>query len=404
MESHWLSKWKNILLWSFLIVVLFGVFMRVKIIWEVPFLVQKNLQHAHSHFAFSGWMSQWIMVYMIDFIQKKNPVANYQNKFQLLLYTHWGISIAMLISFTIWGYQLPSILISTISIFFTYLFAYWVWLELKKIPTYQYPKVWYQSALFFLVISSFGTFVLAWMMATKSITQDWYLSSIYYYLHFQYNGWFWFGISGILAEKIRDTPTNKKLNTWASQCFIWSCIPTFLLSLLWLQLPVWLMIICVLGTILQTIGILIWLKLIWKSWKNQLSNILPNWIFWLVGLAILTKYVLQLLSNFPEISHMAFGFRNVVIAYLHLILLTTYSVITLIELLKQDLSYKIIVKYTLIFILVGIVINQLLLGIHGIFSIDYRLIPNIHWYLFFASVWILAGSVWLNFSFFRKKS
>jgi hypothetical protein len=37
-------------------------------------------------------------------------------------------------------------------------------------------------------------------MATKNIHQNEYLASIYYYLHFQYNGWFFFACMGLLFD------------------------------------------------------------------------------------------------------------------------------------------------------------------------------------------------------------
>nr|HMP31465.1 hypothetical protein [Saprospiraceae bacterium] len=58
--------WIKISLLSFLVVALLGTLMRYKIAYDFPFFNQKNLQHAHSHFAFVGWVSQLLMLYIID--------------------------------------------------------------------------------------------------------------------------------------------------------------------------------------------------------------------------------------------------------------------------------------------------------------------------------------------------
>ena len=42
---------------NLLIVAILGTLMRYKIEFEFPYFDQKNIQHAHSHFAFTGWIS-----------------------------------------------------------------------------------------------------------------------------------------------------------------------------------------------------------------------------------------------------------------------------------------------------------------------------------------------------------
>ena len=63
--------WLKISLLNLLIVAILGLLMRYKIGFEFPFLDQKHLQHSHSHFAFSGWISHTLMVLMVYFIQTK---------------------------------------------------------------------------------------------------------------------------------------------------------------------------------------------------------------------------------------------------------------------------------------------------------------------------------------------
>ena len=59
-------------------------------------------------------------------------------------------------------------------------------------------------------------------------------------------------------------------------------------------------------------------------WKN--IPFVLRYILLFVGFALSIKFLLQLGSTIPAISQLAFGFRPIVIAYLHLVLL---AIITL---------------------------------------------------------------------------
>ena len=54
----------RLLLLNLLIVASLGVLMRYKIAFEFPFFNQKNIQHAHSYFAFSGWVTQALLFFI----------------------------------------------------------------------------------------------------------------------------------------------------------------------------------------------------------------------------------------------------------------------------------------------------------------------------------------------------
>src|SRR5674476_1365823 len=70
--------------------------------------------------------------------------------------------------------------------------------DLKRLPSKSVSHLWFKSALIFNIISSIGAFALAYMLANKMQHPSWYLATIYYFLHFQYNGWFFFTCMGLL--------------------------------------------------------------------------------------------------------------------------------------------------------------------------------------------------------------
>jgi hypothetical protein len=243
------------------------------------------------------------------------------------------------------------------------------------------------------VFSSIGTFALAYMMATKNVPQDFYLSSIYFYLHFQYNGWFWFACTGLFVSLLPSDLKNTRQNEMVFQLFSWSCLPAYLLSVLWLKLPVWVYALAVISSIVQVFA---WLKLVQLSLpifklNPRISGFLKI-LFIGIAFCVTLKLLLQFGSVFPAISKLAFGFRPIVIAYLHLVLLAIISGFLLTYLYTNELVHRSTkTMFFLIVFIVGVFLNELLLAIQGIFSFNYVLIPNANEMLFMVALILLAG-------------
>src|SRR6218665_1344351 len=107
-----LRKWFGWGLLNLSIVALYGVTMRYKIAFDFPFFEQKNLLHAHSHFAFSGWISQFLYAGLVLIVFPYLDKAK-QRKYHVLLALNLLASFGMLIAFTIQGYKAISISFST---------------------------------------------------------------------------------------------------------------------------------------------------------------------------------------------------------------------------------------------------------------------------------------------------
>ena len=108
----------RLLLPAFTLLALFGVVMRYKIGWEFPYLNQKNLQHAHSHFAFAGWVSQCLMAAMVACLP---TLAG--TRYRRLLAANIITAYGMLLAFAAQGYGLYAIAFSTLSIFVSVAFS-----------------------------------------------------------------------------------------------------------------------------------------------------------------------------------------------------------------------------------------------------------------------------------------
>lgn len=396
------TSWIKISLLNLTIVALLGVIMRYKIGFEFPFLNQKYLQHSHSHFAFSGWVSQILMVFMVDFLQRKAKSINFFKRYNLILISNLICAYGMLVFFIIQGYGAISIFFSTASIFVAFWFAFYYFKDLAKYAPDSFAGKWFKVALLFNLLSTLGTFYLAYMMASKNVVHNIYLSSVYFYLHFQYNGWFLFACFGLFFDYFKIPKT--KTSTLFFNTLTLSCIPTFGLSILWLKLPKWLYIVVVIFAVIQTVY---WFSFLYKIYINRKSILISstkflNTLLVFIGIALSLKFILQLGTTIPELGKLAFGFRTIVIAYLHLVLLAIISLFLLYYAYSNfgNISKNVLLGLKIFF--VGVVLNELILAIQGFASFSYTLIPFTNEFLFIAAI-ILFGGILIQFLSFRAK-
>ncbi len=396
--SFRLLYWLKISFFNLLVVAIIGLVLRYKIAFSLPFIDQKHLLHGHSHFAFSGWVTQALMAFMIDYLSRTKGL-NLFPKYQWLLWANLITAYGMLFSFPFQGYGFYSISFSTLSIINSWAFTIIFWKDLNRISNKAIVILWFKAALFFNAISAIGAFSLAFMMANKIVHQNWYLLAIYFFLHFQYNGWFFFGCMGLFLEKklvgIQQIKRQKQI-FWL---FTGACLPAYFLSALWLPMPTWAFIMIVVASILQLIA---WIFLI----KQIVTNYIPfsvnqngptKWLLLFSGTALTIKLLLQTASTIPSISTLAFGFRPIVIAYLHLILLGMISLFLLANFLSAqliNLNKKLLIGIS-IFVF-GIIFNECLLMTQGIAAIVEQSVNSINELLLLAAGVLFAGLLLLN--------
>lgn len=399
-------RWLRISILNLLIVSVIGVILRYKILYSLPFFDQKHLLHGHSHFAFAGWITQALMALLVTYLCRQNATIVFK-KYERLLIINLITAYGMLISFPIEGYGFFSILFSTLSIFVSYTFAIIYWKDLNRLPEKSISHYWFKAALIFNAISSAGAFSLAIMMVTKTIHQNWYLAAIYFFLHFQYNGWFFFSCMGLLNEKIQPLVSeNSKLKKifWL---FAIACIPAYFLSALWLKIPLIIYVLVIAAALLQVIAWGWLVKLIKNNWRLIKQQIPPTatWILAFSAAALSIKLLLQLGSVIPALSDLAFGFRPIVIGYLHLVLLgvITLFILGYIFAFKQLFISKTSLMALWIFT-AGILFNETLLMIQGVSAMYYVNVPYINELLLFAALLMFSGLLVLNMSQVKRNS
>ncbi len=385
-------RWLQISLASLLFVALLGTLMRYKIAFDFPFLKQKFLQHAHSHFAFAGWISQGLFLLVLKELDKR--MDGIAKRYNPILSLNIFFSIGMCVAFILGGYWWLSIFFSTcvtiISLIFSIMFYSDSKLTQNVISEKKYILIdrWYYSALAFNALSIFGTIALSYLMVQKTGSQTQTLSAIYFYLHFQYNGWFLFALLGLLFSRFANS-VSVKIQQLLFHVFLPTTVLNYLLSIMWLPMPVLLYSLVVISSVAQVI---VWVLFSKEIKKYTFLDKNSMWFFRLMWFAFTLKLFLQVGSVIPFVSHLAYSLRSIVIAYLHLALLVLTSCYLLFELFAQIRNE---IPRAFYWFYGFVIFNEILLAAQGISGVFYFLIPGLQQILFAVSVIMCVNLIWL---------
>ncbi len=368
MKPLTLQVWARWAIFNLLIVSCLGLLMRLKILLPLPWVDQRFTLHAHSHFAFAGWVSQALMFLIAAVLFRKEWEESLPGRYTNLLLLNLLASYGMLISFFLQGYAAASITFSTLSVLVSYLFLWFCQKDITREDRSSSWWKWLQIALIFNVLSSVGTFFLAYVMAAEPGNTRLRLASVYFYLHFQYNGWFFFGCLGLFQHWL----AGKKIAIPFDRALFWlltlACFPAYFLSLPWLRMPSPVTILLILTAIIQLGAWMWWWKGVhtfWKQVRREFPGIVRAALL-LVAIATTSKFILQIGSGIPALSQMVFGLRPIVIAYLHLVLLGMVSLFLVAWFyLHGGIATNRNVRWGIRLFAVGIILNELLLMIQG---------------------------------------
>jgi len=109
----------------------------------------------------------------------------------------------MLITFPLQGYGLYSIIISTLHMLFSVILLFRFNRETRL--TNSEPIRFARMASLFFILSSVGPFAVGILAANGLGHTSWYHLAVYFYLHFQYNGAFTFGVFSLLFHWLEKT-------------------------------------------------------------------------------------------------------------------------------------------------------------------------------------------------------
>lgn len=385
-----LKRQLNIALCYFLAIQIIGLFLRGLYIFPVSGVNFKYVLHGHSHIALLGWVFTVIFVaYILTFLspeQQEKKVYDY-------LFIGMQISlVGMLVTFPLVGYKPISIIFSTLHILLSYGFAWHLLKDLKHSNTVAVK--WVRWSIFFMLLSSLGPWTLGPLVALKQAHTPLYYLAIYFYLHFQYNGWFTFASFALFFQWVGKQQVTKRQESILNMMVI-ATLSGFLLSALWLKPTGSLYMIGFGSAVIQIFAFIYCLPFIRIFAKHSIKNkgqfLLGAFVLACYGL----KVIFQLVSAVPIMAEFAYLNRNIIIGYIHLVFLgfiSLYFIFYFIQIEWWSLSKKIGLPGLFLFVS-GFVLSEGLLFIQPVLLQFSYLIPNYYFWLFISSAIMPIGTL-----------
>lgn len=399
------KRWIEIALINFTVVALAGFTMRYKINFRLPFVNQRYLMHAHSNFAFVGWVAIALMVLMVRHLIRNKVETNYL-KYNRILILDLIFAYGAFVAFIIQGYDFWSNTFSLVSILISYFFIYYYWKDLNKMKDHDFSASWWLKAgLVLWALSSAGAIWLAYLLANFVKVQDYYFAALYFFLHFQYNGWFLFVCFGIFFSYMRrlglDVERKSKRLFYVMSILV---IPSYFLSIFWLNLPGYMHWTANISGLCQIFILILFIDVLRKvaGSKEVKFHSATRWLWTLVCVAYIIKLSLMTLSIIPYLSHFAFGYRPVVIGYLHLsfVGVTSLFIFGYINEFIHRFKGRVRTPGAIIFV-IGFVAQELILMFQGLEAMNVEPVKNANILLFYCAILMVIGLVWITYGIIK---
>jgi hypothetical protein len=370
----------------FLVAVL-GLMLRSYLLADFFPFDYRNLLHGHSHFAFGGWIQPvlvWLILKYMPFLANQISYHHWRNIVWLTLFSAYG----MLFSFPLEGYAAVSITFSTIAVAAGIYLSAAVWKASKKYNS-QTAVRFLRTGLFFQLLSFAGPFAIGPLIAIGKAGSVLYFDAVYFYLHFQYNGWFLFAalaVLYVLLERQKPTKYGKRVH----QLFYLSTVPAYCLSMLWHQPNGVFFVIGGSAAMVQLAGMFYFIKDAAVPVRKRKSFI--SRMLFLAGSAFVLKLLLQAMSALPFIASLAYVQRNFIIAYLHLVLLGCFSILFFALVLQKCNIHNHLFRWGFVAFFVAFITTEVLLVSQALTVTLHFYIPALPYLLFVCSVLFPAGA------------
>lgn len=356
----------------FIITALSGLWMRATPFLPPQSMPYSNILHGHSHLAILGWAFLGVFIILLSLLW---PAITNKQHAVILTATIFIVSIIMFIAFLMQGYGLFSIIMSTVHIFVEYWAILFIYKQLKTANGFpRIGSLFIKGALITLFISSIGPFTLAYVAANKLQDTALFDMAIYFYLHFQYNGWLFLCLVGtflcILHHKgIKIHHPFIKISYWL---YFISLFPWYFSSILWADLGVYSNVLAVIGNVSQwgaVLLLLLGIKSIWLSIRKETSKFIAICLI-IIFILLLLKSTMELGLIIPSLGELVYKTRSIIIGYLHFTLLglisgfilTQYLMIHMIDSAKKSVQIGFTIFFT------GFLLNEALLFLTGLLS------------------------------------
>ena len=362
-----------------------GLALRYSFIGDVG-MNYRYLTHAHSHVAMLGWVYLMLFLLIVHyFISDKKAVFN-----TLFWVTEFTV-IGMMLSFPFQGYAIISITFSTLHIFCSYFFVYLIWKRQKtgSLVTQKMLK----AALIFMLLSTLGVWCLGPAVSVLGPASAFYQIAIQFFLHFQFNGWFLFAVIALFFHvlQLRDS---KQFRLFFLLLLV-STVLTLGLPIFWFAPHIGLYWINTLGVLMQLIALIVFLNLIkpYQLFLLKNNSKLTIYMYAFAIFCLVLKIGIQLLSLIPEVSEVIYQHRNLVIGFIHLLMLGVITGFLFAFILQNKwVTFNTSLNFGIYIFIFGFVLTELILIIQGgMFYFGAGVLPHYYLYLLVSSILLPLG-------------
>jgi hypothetical protein len=178
-------------------------------------------------------------------------------------------------------------------------------------------------------------------------------------------------------------------------------IPALCLSLLWHGYNIYIRAIAFIGCALVLLSLLFFSRFAFnKKIYTQPVSVLARNLLILSIVSFVIKMILQMGTIIPALGNAVFGYRPIIIGFLHLVFLGFVSFYILFNLLNAGMfsTEKKISTTAITFFSAAVILNETILLIQGVglmFFITERIYP---WLLWIAAILLFIGAIWMLFA------
>jgi hypothetical protein len=397
--------WIGLSLFNLSLVALFGLLMRSKMIFSIPFLDYRNLLSAHSHYAFGGWVGLALITLLIYDVLPEQKAQN--RRYQQIL---WGIQISSLgmgLSFPLMGYNVVSVTFSSLYILVTYVFGWLFFRDLKKSGLHPVVRRLSTGSVAALLLSAIGPLGLSVILVTKSGNSLLYRDSIYTFLHLQYNGFFTLAVFAVFfSHWLKRGVGLPKITERFTTAILLSILPSLFTALLWHNLVVF-YVLAGIGCLFILLSVVYFLPVFRQSLEHRLFIHPLARLLWMTAfVSFIIKMVLTIGTLYPPLGNAVYGARPVIIGFLHLVFLAFVSFFILGYCLENGFFTvkKKTAAYPFYIFGSGVVANEVLLMTQGLGVLFKTTSHFFNQALWAGSILLFVGAAALSVEFYRFRT
>ena len=385
-------SWYRLALLFFASAASIGALLRLIYVVDMPWLDFKPWLHAHSHVAMLGWVFPALLIALFGQDDRRFP-----RSFGVWMTISQALVVGMLFSFPVQGYGEISIACSVMHMIVSYVLIGIAWSHTRHWPE-RGSRLLVRLAFIMQIVSTIGIWAMGPIMTSDLAGTEWYYWSIQWFLHFQFNGWFWFAAMAIGSRWAERHGVQVRLDVFTTLLWALSALLTFALAIAWSERHVPVFAVNSLGVLLQC----------WAAWRTLMAMRKASvqayvkttqWMRIMIGvmlLAMATKVAVQAAVSIPAVATMGFTIRNYVIGFIHLNTLGAITSLLFAHALMRGWfdERKRVVRIGLTLFIAGFAGSELLIFGQGtLFWAGLGMVPGYYWMLFGVSVLLPLGVI-----------